>query len=37
MLKIKLLGLLNSEAKGPLAIGALVVIVVLLTVPFWRP
>jgi hypothetical protein len=36
MLKIKLFGLLNSEAKGPLAIFALVLIVVLLMLPFWR-
>ncbi len=37
MLKIRLFGLLTSEAKGPLGIVATVIIVVLLTLPFWRP
>jgi hypothetical protein len=37
MLKIRLFGFLNSEAKGPLAIGGLVLIVVLLILTFWRP
>jgi hypothetical protein len=35
-LAIRIFGLIGAVAHGPIAIGALVVIVFLLTLPWWR-
>ena len=36
MLELHILGLLRANAEGPTAIGALVLIVILLVLPKWR-